>query len=94
MVFFRYINQMGYRTKFKFTPTAQNMVKMVSNENEKRILAMVNEYVENHGPIDTIRSSDIIAHVQTAFPDINISRGTPVWNLVSGYVQQLKPSNI
>jgi DNA-directed RNA polymerase beta subunit len=94
MVFFRYINQMGYRTKFKFTPTAQNMVKMVSNENEKRILAMVNEYVENHGPIDTIRSSDIIAHVQTAFPDINISRGTPVWNLVSGYVQQLKPANV
>jgi hypothetical protein len=70
------------------------MVKMVSNENEKRILAMVNEYVENNGPIDTIRSSDIIAHVQTAFPDINISRGTPVWNLVSGYVQQLKPANV
>jgi DNA-directed RNA polymerase beta subunit len=94
MVFFRYINQMGYRTKFKFTPTAQNMVKMVSNENEQKILRMVNTYVEENGPIDTIRSSDIIAHVQTAYPDINISRGTPVWNLISGYVQQLKPANI
>ena len=94
MVFFRYINQMGYRTKFKFTPTAQNMVRMVSNENEKKILEMVNSYVENNGPIDTIRSSDIINHVQTAFPDINITRGTPVWNLISGYVQQLRPANV
>jgi len=94
MVFFRYINQMGYRTKFKFTPTAQNMVKVVSNENEQKILQMIQSYVEVNGPIDTIRSSDVVAHIQAVFPDININRGTPVWNLISGYVQQLKPANV
>jgi hypothetical protein len=94
MVFFRYINQMGYRTKFKFTPTAQNMARVVSNESEQKILQMIQSYVEVNGTIDTIRSSDVVAHIQAAFPEININRGTPVWNLISGYVQQLKPANV
>jgi len=92
MVFFRYINQMGYKTKFKFTPTVQGMVKTVTNETEQSIIELVKRYIETSGQsVDQIKSSDVLAHVQAAYPDLNITRGTPIWNLVSGYVQQLKP---
>jgi hypothetical protein len=95
MVFFRYINQMGYKTKFKFTPTVQGMVRMVSNETEQTIVEVAKRYVESSGvPIDQIKAADVISHVQASYPDLNITRGTPVWNLVSGYVQQLKPLNL
>lgn len=93
MVFFRYINQMGYKTRFKFTPTVQGMVKTVSTQTEREILERVKRYIETSPvPIDQIKSNDIILHVQSSYPNLNIARGTPVWNLVAGYIQQIKPS--
>ena len=95
MVFFRYINQMGYKTKFKFTPTVQGMVKTVASETEQSIIELTKRYIETSGqPIDQIKGADVLAHVQASYPDLNITRGTPIWNLVSGYVQQLKPSSV
>lgn len=90
MVFFRYINQMGYRTKFRFSPANQSLLKVIPNETEQQILQMTQEFIVNNGPINQIRTTDLISHIQSSFPEINISRGTPVWNLISGYVQQQK----
>jgi DNA-directed RNA polymerase subunit B' len=90
MVFFRYINQMGYKTKFKFTPTVQGMVKTVSNETEQEILLLTKRFIDSAGPVDQIKTADVLQHIQSAYPNLNISRGTPIWNMVSGYVQQLR----
>lgn len=90
MVFFRYINQMGYKTKFRFTPTAASMTQIVPAEEEANIIKLVRQFVETSGPIDQIKGSEVISYVQTYYPDINMSRGTPVWNIISSYIQELK----
>lgn len=90
MVFFRYINQMGYKTKFRFTPTVASMKQIVSSEDESNIINIVQQFVESSGPIDQIKGSEVISYVQSYYPDVNMSRGTPVWNTISSYIQELK----
>lgn len=91
MVFFRYMNQMGYRTRFKFNPPASTLPRLISPEIEKQILDRVNSYIEVSGPVEKIRLMDLVSHVQEAFPDINLARGTPTYNVIQGHLKQFLP---
>jgi hypothetical protein len=91
MVFFRYMNQMGYRTRFKFSPPSSTISRLIPPEVEKQILERVNAYVEVSGPVEKIRLPDLISHIQEVFPDINLARGTPTYNVIQGHLKQFLP---
>jgi DNA-directed RNA polymerase beta subunit len=91
MVFFRYINQMGYRTRFKFTQTASALPQLIPAETERAVIEAVNAYIETAGPVERIRIPDLVGHIQEKFPDININRGTPMFNTIQGHLKQFLP---
>ena len=91
MVFFRYMNQMGYRTRFKFTPASSAIPKLTSPEVEAKVIERVNEYIELKGAVDKIKIPDLISFVQEKFPDVTMTRGTPTYNVIQGHIKQFLP---
>jgi hypothetical protein len=91
MVFFRYINQMGYRTRFKFSTTPSALPRLVPAETEKQVIEAVNAYIEVSGPVERIYLPNLVVYVQERFPDINLTRGTPMHNVIQGHLKQFLP---
>lgn len=86
MVFFRYINQMGYRTRFKFSSTSDASQKFVNKPLEDEILKAVEEYVSEHP--ESVKMTELFSILQAKFTNVNFARGTPLWTLVNSYVKK------
>lgn len=77
MVFFRYINQMGYRTRFRFTPGTSVAPPPIPPEVETEVLNETKRFIAEGGS-----QTDLILHLKQTFPDLAIQRGTPIWGLI------------